>query len=309
MRRILVLRGGALGDFIVTLPALALLRERWPAARIELAGNPTAAQLALARGVLDAVHSQHEARWSALFTAAPLEAGFAGWLGQFDLVINYWPDPEETLRRHFPVRSGQQFISAPALPTRAPAAAHYSAALAELGLECHTHLFRLAPLPGRRGADSDRAASTHPHVQYIAAHPGSGSPRKNWPWDDWRRLLPRLPGPVSLILGEAELERLPPRPAFEGPGECRIRELRHRSLEELIDHFARCRLFLGHDSGISHLAAACGVRCVLLFGPTDPVVWAPPSPHVQVLRCVPDLASLPVDSVLRAAEAALADRT
>ena len=47
MRRILVLRGGALGDFIVTLPALALLRRRWPAARIELTGNSTAAQLAL----------------------------------------------------------------------------------------------------------------------------------------------------------------------------------------------------------------------------------------------------------------------
>jgi heptosyltransferase-3 len=42
--------------------------------------------------------------------------------------------------------------------------------------------------------------------------------------------------------------------------------------------------FLGHDSGISHLAAACGVPSLLLFGPTDPAVWAPPQPWVRILR-------------------------
>ncbi len=45
----------------------------------------------------------------------------------------------------------------------------------------------------------------------------------------------------------------------------------------------RCRLFLGHDSGISHLAAAVGTPCVLLFGPTDPAVWAPPNPAVKIV--------------------------
>ena len=49
MRRLLILRGGALGDFLVTLPALALLRQRWPDAEIELIGNPVAAALAQAR--------------------------------------------------------------------------------------------------------------------------------------------------------------------------------------------------------------------------------------------------------------------
>ena len=45
-----------------------------------------------------------------------------------------------------------------------------------------------------------------------------------------------------------------------------------------------CRLFLGHDSGVSHLAAATGTECVLLFGPTDPEVWAPANASVEVLR-------------------------
>ncbi|MGH7957364.1 MAG: glycosyltransferase family 9 protein, partial [Opitutaceae bacterium] len=125
MERILVLRGGALGDFIVTLPALALLRERWPRARIELAGNATAAQLALARGLIDAAHSQHEARWAGLFNDALLPPDFAAWLDGFELVLNYWPDPDGSIGRRFPTRAGQQFMPASALPARAPAAAHY----------------------------------------------------------------------------------------------------------------------------------------------------------------------------------------
>ena len=43
-------------------------------------------------------------------------------------------------------------------------------------------------------------------------------------------------------------------------------------------------IFIGHDSGISHLAAAAGANCVLLFGPTDPNVWAPRNENVRVLR-------------------------
>ena len=43
-------------------------------------------------------------------------------------------------------------------------------------------------------------------------------------------------------------------------------------------------IFIGHDSGISHLAAAAGANCILLFGPTDPDVWAPINDNVQILR-------------------------
>src|SRR6188472_1040665 len=43
-------------------------------------------------------------------------------------------------------------------------------------------------------------------------------------------------------------------------------------------------IFIGHDSGISHLAAAAGASCILLFGPTDPNVWAPKNENVHVLR-------------------------
>lgn len=291
MERILVLRGGALGDFIVTLPALALLRARWPHARIELAGNATAAALARDRGLIDAVHSQHEARWSRLFTPAPLPADFAAWLAGFDLVLNYWPDPEGELDRRFPLRSGQTFLTAAPLPAAGPAAAHYCAPLRALGLEPEAAWY---PLTG----DTAPAQRDGP----VTIHPGSGSPRKNWPDERWRELLPELPAPVAVILGEAERERWAAWTAS-----ARGQELAGRTLAELVAHLGRCRLFLGHDSGISHLAAACGAPCILLFGPTDPAIWAPPAPRVRVVRRGENLSDLSLTDVRQAVAAALAD--
>lgn len=292
MQRILVLRGGALGDFLVTLPALALLRRRWPAAAIELVGNATAAQLALERGWVTAVHSQHERRWAALYGSDPLSPALRGWLDAFDLVINFWPDPDAELRRRFPSRPGQQFLQAPALPDRAPAAAHYCAPLTALGLSSDNYHHLLAPL----------VPIAVPAERPILIHPGSGSPRKNWPREHWLQLIRRLPAPVALVLGEAELHSWQ---GVELPG---VSRLEARPLEELVTHFSHCRLFLGHDSGVSHLAAACGARCVLLFGPTDPAVWAPPSPRVKVIGPVGDLNALAVPAVRQAVAAALADQ-
>jgi heptosyltransferase-3 len=314
METILVLRGGALGDFIVTLPALSLLRERWPKARIEFVGNAAAARLALARGMVDAVHSQHEARWAGLFAEGTLPGELEKWITGFDLVLSYWPDPDGILASRFPRSERQTFLCASAMPTRAPAAAHYCEPLRVFGLAAREYFVPLSPLARARSRDDRREGR-------IAIHPGSGSPRKNWPADKWRQLIERLPAPVSLILGEAELDRIEVGPALVAAPRSgdehhsherippNVLRLINRPLEELVDHFASCRLFLGHDSGISHLAAACGVRCVLLFGPTAPEIWAPPVPNVRVVRQSFDLASLPVDAVWRAVEEALAGQT
>jgi len=290
MERILVLRGGALGDFIVTLPALALLRQRWPRARIELAGNAAAAVLAINRGLLDAAHPQHEARWAALFAPGPLPAEFAAWLASFDLVVNYWPDPDADLARRFPQHPRQRFLTAPALPVAGPAARHYAAPLAALGLGPGASWVPLVKPPA--GARSGP----------VAIHPDSGSPRKNWPDDRWLELLARLPRPVDAILGEAEEERWAARLQAAG-----VTLHLRRPLEDLVGVLARARCFVGHDSGISHLAAACGVPAVLLFGPTEPTIWAPPAPAVRVLRRGASVADLTLADVAEGVRAALAD--
>jgi heptosyltransferase-2 len=65
-------------------------------------------------------------------------------------------------------------------------------------------------------------------------------------------------------------------------------------------------IFIGHDSGISHLAAAAGAKCILLFGPTDPAIWAPLNENVRVIRARHgDLRKLDVDLVRDALDHAL----
>lgn len=292
MKSILVLRGGALGDLIVTLPALAALRRTWPDARIELVGNPTAAQLARDRGLLDAVHSQHAAQWQALYRAAPLPTGLAGWLAAFDLVISYWPDPALELRAHFPRHAAQTFLSAAALPVRAPAAAHYCGPLAELGVATPEFVYPLA--------------AHRPQTKLVALHPGSGSAAKNWSLDRWaelaRTLRDNIGADLVVLTGEADAEAAK---ALTGIGAA----LHDRPLEELVSTLSRASLFVGHDSGISHLAAACGAPCVLLFGPTDPAVWAPPTPRVRIIRRGAALAGISVADVLREVAPLLAGAT
>ena len=307
MKKILVLRGGALGDFLVTLPALGLLRARWPQARIELVGHARAAELGLAGGTLDAVHSQHGARWAALFDPAPLPGALRAWLAEFDLVVNYWPDPEGELAAHFPLRAGQTFVTGPAMPVLAPAARHYCETLRPLGCETTDYGTRLRvekleirnpksetifQNTGTTKSGTQNSKTRTRNATMVAIHPGSGSPRKNWPLERWVELAGRWRGqaPLLIVGGEADTPAVAALAAF---GEVAL----NLPLPELARRLAACRLFLGHDSGVSHLAAALGTPCVLLFGPTDPAVWAPPGKHVRVIHHGPELSAISVDAM------------
>jgi len=58
-------------------------------------------------------------------------------------------------------------------------------------------------------------------------------------------------------------------------------------LYELACWLARARLYIGNDSGATHLAAAMGTPVLALFGPSNPDVWAPRGPHVRVAHWQP----------------------
>ncbi|PTY07341.1 hypothetical protein DB347_08550 [Opitutaceae bacterium EW11] len=288
--RILVLRGGALGDFLVTIPALRLLRNRWPGAQIELVGNARAAELGLVGGLLDSVHSQHEVRWSALYDGAPLRPEFAHWLGRFDLVISFWSDLDGALRRHFPQKPGDFIASGPKVSTK-PAAKHFCDALAPLGLMTADYVARL-DLSASVQAEADQRLGDF--RDFVAYHPGSGSPKKNWPAGRWAELAARLGQPALAISGEAEqTDILWPEDLF-------VQRAHEWPLPLLAGALRRCSRYFGHDTGISHLAAAVGAESVLLFGPTDPETWAPPGEHVRVVKSGADLASIRVSDVVKA---------
>lgn len=296
MKHILVLRGGALGDFLVTLPFLRALRHAWAAARIELVGNSRAGELALLEGTIDAVHAQSDSRWSPLYGDPPLPVSLQNELEKFDLIISFWPDPDRELSRHFPLREGQRFVTGSAQVTTRPAAAHFFQALPELPYPAEFLLRPLTlPLALKKESEQRLPPASTP---YIALHPGSGGTQKNWPIDRWCALTEKLlPAPLLVILGEADLAL---KSSFQRYTSAPLHFAENWPLPLLATTLVRCRYFVGHDTGVSHLAAAVGTPSLLLFGPTDPFIWAPPVPHVRVLKAGEQMTALSVDDVFAA---------
>lgn len=182
-----------------------------------------------------------------------------------------------------------------------PATVHASRWLARpveaLGLSVAAEPEPMRPTAAE-AADARQRLSGLPEA-FVAVHPGSGSPRKNWPPERFAELLDALAPrePWLLVEGPADAEaaaRLGRR-----PGTVLARNLRARTLGAVL---ARARLVIGHDSGVSHLAAAWGARTVALFGPTDPAVWAPVGPRVSIVPAPEGrMESLTVEAVAAAA--------
>ncbi len=285
--RVLVIRGGAIGDFILTLPALRLLRDTIPGCHLEVIGYPAIAELARTAGLADSIRSLEHRTMAPLFAkTAPIDEALAEHLRSFNLVVSFLYDPDGHFRASLERIGVKTLIECS--PLVKPDGPHASKQLAQ-GLEKlamfleDNHLHR---------AHFERHPNNH---HRIAIHVGSGSEKKNWPLHHWQQVADSFPNSeIIFITGEAEAER-------------GIQPTTHPTwhslpLTELATRLSTCTTFLGHDSGISHLAGACGVPSLLLFGPTDPAIWAPPQPWVQFLRNpTHSMSALSVDEVKLAA--------
>lgn len=292
MGRILVIRGGAIGDFVLTLPVLAALRGQFPRVRIEVLGYPHIARLARIGDLADAVHPIEARALAGFFgRGADLDPATAGFLDGFGLVVSYLYDPDAIFRTNVARCTPAQFIAGPHRP--------------EPGAGLHATETFLRPLEALAvfGADPMPRLSPEPEVpgagRWLAVHPGSGSETKNWPERRWSELLRRvLEDPdqrVLLVGGEAEGDRLERLMAGLPAGRARL--ARNLPLDVLAGRLRGCSLFAGHDSGITHLAAAVGLPCVVLWGPTDPRLWRPRGQRVVLLQDDTGLAGLSTDAV------------
>lgn len=290
--KILVIRGGAIGDFILTLPALAALRRQFPDACLEVLGYPHIVQLAIAGGLVDEVRSI-EARPLAGFFArhGELQEDLVNYFSEFDLIVSYLYDPDLIFQTNVGRCSPGQFIAGPHRPNeqeRTHAAQVYLKPLERLAI------FDADPVP--------RLSVGTPTTKrnQLALHPGSGSEKKNWPEEQWANLLPVLLDTTTfdllLVGGEAEGERLQRLAAALPPR--RMQVARSLPLPELAARLARCAGFIGHDSGVSHLAAALGLPGLVLWGETSEQIWRPCGENIVVVRHPNGLPHLPVGQVV-----------
>lgn len=294
--KILIIRGGAIGDFILTLPVFAALRSHLPKAQLHVLGYRHIAQLALAGGLVDEVRPIESRALAGFFARnGTLTPELQEYFASFAVIVSYLYDPDEFFQSNVARCSKAQFIVGPHRPDDA-AKIHASDVLLK-------PLERLAVF----GADPVPRLSLNPQppaLNQIALHPGSGSERKNWPEPKWAELLNRLitasDARLLLVGGEAEGDRLE-RLASRLPAP-RVEVIRNLPLPELGHRLATSTAFVGHDSGITHLAGALGLPGLVLWGETVREVWAPRNPCLSVLAHERGLDGLETETVFDALE-------
>lgn len=309
--RILAIRGGAIGDFILTLPAIRQLRETFGHCHLEILGYRHIAELALRGGprpgttYADAVRSMEYGPMAAFFArGGSLAPDLCQYFASFQQVVSWLFDPDGIFEANMERAGVRQFVNAyTKLNDEDHAARQLARPLERLALYLEDHAAALHP--GSEDQQSAAAWLKEHRVAgvtgpLVALHPGSGSPRKNWPVDRWLAVAQTLSARGAqplLIGGEADGAQLDTLQRELGGKAVAARALPLPQLAALLTH---CQHYVGHDTGISHLATAVGTPATLLFGPTDPSVWAPVGEKVQVVRPgTGDLSHLPVDEVMR----------
>lgn len=243
MRRLLI-RPGAIGDVIVSLPAMEALKtghlEVWtrtpnvPLVRFANRVRPIAATGLDLLGIREA------------------PAGLVEELRGFDSIIS-WYGANRPEFRDLTAQLGLPFEFLPALPRAWP------------GHACDYYLEQV----GAPAGGCPRIPCAAPARGTAVIQPFAGSSAKRWPMERFHELAARLAMPVEWCAG-------PEDAALPGA-------MRFDDLYQLACWLAGASLFIGNDSGISHLAAAVGTPVVALFGPTDPRLWAPRGPDVRIV--------------------------
>jgi len=288
--RILIIRPGAVGDALLALPVIQALRTHYTNPRIIFVGNAAVLPLMLASGLVEEVSDYEDTRWSALFS---VEAQFiASNLiapSSVDLAICWLRDPDGIVERNLRAACVLQVIVAPGRPPE--------------GKRVHIVDY-LAQTVGMSRDDGQiftinagGYGENLPIIYDLAVHPGSGGARKCWPASSFAAVIQRLcerERHVLLLGGPADHERID---AIRRALTCAPAILLAAPLLEVARALRQCRSYLGNDSGVTHLAAMLGVPTIALFSASDPAVWHPMGPSVEVLYA-PRWEQMTIDRVL-----------
>ena len=308
MKRVLIIRSGAVGDLILTLPVLSALKKHYSGLSIDMMGDPGRLSLLKHSGFVDDVLPIDDREFTPLFApggpaGAPSGFGvpsgfgapsgsvsrklpdhFTRRLRSYDLILSYLPDPDgvfaENLQRlaSGPVLTGQ---SRPPDGRRVHMTRVLMDALEPLGIGASVGPPRVdVPL----SIVPDDVRKLEAEQSLVAIHPGSGGAEKCWPAENYGALIDLLAEsgfrPIITFGPADETIRRRLLPWIESRD---VLVIEDRSLAEVTALYARCRAMIGNDSGMTHLAAAAGTPVIALFGPTDPAVWGPRGKDVRIL--------------------------
>jgi ADP-heptose:LPS heptosyltransferase len=280
--KILLIRAGALGDTLMLMPAISHLRKK---EQIILAGRYPG--IDYLRPYVDGCIDLESSGWHGLFME---RAGHPGpSIPIPDHVVAFLTDPEgnvlKNLKAWFPSASINIFPVFPPEENNIHIALYMAQSIEAAGIPID---------PCRCIEDSLKMpimADRHPFPRNsgIVLHPGSGSRDKNYPPELWIEIINRLKDRypdrskrIIILLGPAE-EGI--QSFFrEAVNQMDARLIYYPEREALIDLMGQASLYIGHDSGVTHLAAMMGAPVIAIFRKSSPEQWRPLGPAVRIIR-------------------------
>ncbi len=264
---VLVVRPGALGDTLLTLPLLETLRAKYPRAQIRFLGTG-AYRSVVPPGVL--FHAVDSPEWLWLFSEAPRKPCPVWGCPTHAYVFLKKPETVIANLRLRGISDIRQCSTEPSPGRHLVEDLHQRAGF---------------PIPARSPALVTHLGGARSDMIWM--HPGSGGQRKCMPLPEMALLGGLLKDATGWELvvtaGEADgfLHKSPGWDDLVGqPG---TRLLDRVSLTELVSQMRGAGLYVGNDSGISHLAANLGITSLVFYLETDRSCWAPWVPADQVM--------------------------
>lgn len=311
MNDILLFRLGGLGDLLVAFPSIYFVRKKLPGSFLTLVCREEYGTIFKETRVVDAIVSAEDRSLSPLFAGNPPgEHETAQWLSRFSLVLGWTQGRQSLSLADFFFRQENVRTHVFSLPQgyRGQISRFFfnrtSQSLADLGLPGSPfHRCTYLPLEGIRpgselkSQDEDGKAVAHKKLAVI--HPGSGSRNKCWPLANFLNIVKRLEScgvHGTLVTGEAEGEIRNLIKDTELPSGWTW--LERPPVLELCSLLRRADVYLGNDSGVTHLAAACGTSVVSLFREEHTFRWRPYG-RVRLISS-PDVREIDIETVWEA---------
>jgi ADP-heptose:LPS heptosyltransferase len=280
------------------LPVLETLRDAYPKAKAVIMGFPRILELVDQRFYADEILSiDQRGMASFFFRGGPLDGPLSQFFSTFDLLVVFGKDGEGTLISNLKqVCKGLIFHinPFPQWTERIHQTDHLLRELSRYGFPPSEKIPRL--FLSEKDKDWGKSfcrvkgLTEQERSKAILIHPGSGSKKKVWPLERFLKLThyfqKHFTGRILVVLGPAEGPEV--QKAFEGMewelGSTAPFLVKGLSLLELASVMEGCHLFIGNDSGITHMAAALGLPTIAIFGPSDHKMWSPRGEKVFVVR-------------------------
>ncbi|MFL5667420.1 MAG: glycosyltransferase family 9 protein [Ktedonobacteraceae bacterium] len=295
---------------MLTFPVIQALRAHYDNPHITLVSNPAVLPLAIKFGLAEEVSDYGQIQWSELFASTGIQQPtLSAQLRQVDLAICWLRDASGIVKRNLYTAGVKNVVVAPGRPTAGERMHIVDYLARSIGLDITDKRFH--PVGAGEGEMWCGDPCGRPSLLQgrkedevtIAVHPGSGGAHKCWPVPCFAETIKQLwehNCNVLVLIGPAdharwaELQKLLPAPAKPAM----LKVMIDTPLTTVAEQVQQCRCYLGNDAGITHLAALLGVPTIVLFGPSDPAVWQPVGPSVEIIQAEV-FEGLPVITVIK----------